>query len=424
MSNAAAAIPPATEWRPHPGGAAGAKVSLEKCAERIRKDYVDPLVVAFARRVLQDTPSATSTKDKAQAELSAMKARARYILDPVNSEYIAAARLILCLDSSQKDYCHAGGDCDELTCTLCSMLMAVGIECKLVGQCFNTTGVPSHVLLAAFDPATETWFKIDPSTSLPAGQSYPASSEVEVDPLTGAVPDFSVAGPPATFVGVGYVPVRYASGAVGYIPVSALGATGATFTYNAAYGQSVADLNAMLATIQAGDMYLQYGQYASAIQAYQAAGQAGATVVGPDIDLAGAPNTTQPLTQPAWVLNGQLADGLWLINGQLVTLASSPTYQAAVAAQGAAKQMAGYYKAAITAGSAALKSANPNANSAVPGISANSAAAIALGGGIAVGLLYAIIRSRRAASAPPPRAAQATERHYHRDGDEHTEYWR
>ena len=520
---------PVTEWRPHPAGAEGAKVSLEKCSERIRKDYVDPLVVAFARRVLNDRRDATSTKAKAQALLDAMKARARYILDPTNSEYIASAKLILCLDSTQKDYCHAGGDCfpegtlllrddyelvpieqikvgdriwgrdkwsrvegkkfkgtlavdaielnngatmcltadhkvyvgrcehgagcvhstcqqafkktvsydrisvgdltegdvllrpdriafgsqepdpdrtyvdglylsegwsedsrfaisgqdgcrkealkhevrvicerlgistywhrkyirvndadwahelaergtrarfknaktlnlgeaaaaallrgimsdstangrgpgrtfnttsrtlavqtrvlhrmfgvstsmrmltpeqhggegthplwrmgtrarsedasraewtlsvrsidrgamkvpcwdiqtddhyvylpehdvtvsncDELTCTLCSMLMAVGIDVKLVAQGFSSTSkVPTHVLLAAFDPSSESWFKIDPSTSLPVGKSYPSSFEVEVDPLTGAVPDFSGPGPQVSFVGVG-----------------------------------------------------------------------------------------------------------------------------------------------------------------------------------------------------------------------------
>ena len=194
------------EQRVHPAGAAGAKVSFEKTCERIRKDYTDPLVVSFARRVLNENRGAATTREQCVVMLAALKSRARYILDPILGEYIASARLILCLDSTQKDLCHAGGDCEELSATLCSLLMAVGIETKLIGQCFNSSGVPSHVLLEAFDSQNQTWIRIDPSTSLPVGRSHPATSEVEVDPSTGLVPDFSGPDPPATFVGVGAVP--------------------------------------------------------------------------------------------------------------------------------------------------------------------------------------------------------------------------
>jgi hypothetical protein len=699
---------PVTEWRPHPAGAEGAKVSLEKCSERIRKDYIDPLVVAFSRRVLQDSPQATSTKGKAEALLNAMKARARYILDPVNSEYIASARLILCLDSTQKDYCHAGGDCfpegtlllrddyelvpieqikvgdriwgrdkwsrvegkkfkgqlavdaiemnngstmfltgdhkvyvgqcvhgrtacgtcqsaakhgesfdrvkvsdlvedavllrperidfgagemepgrayveglaladgwvdgdsrfkiagkdghrkeaqkhevkeicdrlgvettwheryitvkdpdwaqriatlgsharfkhaetlnlqrqaaemllrglmadstantgaasrtfsttsrlmavqvrvlhrmfgqsmgwkmltpeqhggegqhplwrlgqrdtgkersswaltirsieravletpcwdiqtedhyvylpehdvtvsncDELTCTMCSMLMAVGIDCKLVGQGFSSSSkVPTHVLLAAFDPQSETWFKIDPSTSLPVGRSYPATSEVEVDPLTGAVPDFSGPGPAASFVGVGgvqLIPVRDSNGALGYVPSSVLGRLAAAIPASS-FAQASSDLGTMIATIQAGDLAVQSGQYAYAIQVYKAAGNVGATIVGPDIDLAGAPNTTQPITQQAWVLNGQLA-----------ALPTTNTAAAAAAASAAVRQMVAYYQQAIVA-------AETQGNAPSPGPTTGSNAVIAwtVGLGIAAGLGWAVWRSRRHAA--------------------------
>jgi hypothetical protein len=194
------------EQNVHPTGAAGAKVSFEKTCERIRKDYTDPLVVSFARRVLNENRTATTTRRKCEVMLAALKSRARYILDPVLGEYIASARLILCLDSTQKDLCHAGGDCEELSATLCALLMSVGIECKLIGQCFNSSRIPSHVLLAAFDSGNEEWLRIDPSTSLPVGRSHPATSEVEVDPSTGLVPDFSGPDPPATFVGVGALP--------------------------------------------------------------------------------------------------------------------------------------------------------------------------------------------------------------------------
>ena len=194
--------------RLHPEGAAGAKVSLQAVADRIRKDYTDELVVAFARRVISEAGGPRGVPAKAQALLDALHKRAKYILDPTNSEYIASARHILCLDSNNKDLCHAGGDCDELCATFCSMAMAVGIDCVIVGQAFGGARVPSHVLLAVFDPQTERWLKVDPSTNLPVGKAYPATSEVEIDPLTGAVPDFDGPAPQASFVGVGEIAAR------------------------------------------------------------------------------------------------------------------------------------------------------------------------------------------------------------------------
>ena len=700
------AAAPLSEWRPHPTGAAGATASLEACSQRIQKDYLDPLVVAFARRQLNEHREAKSTKQKAQVLLDAMKSRARYITDPTNSEYIASAKLILCLDSTQTDYCHAGGDCfpegtillrddyelvpieqikvgdriwgrdkwsrvegkkfkgtlavdaiemnngstmfltgdhkvyvgqcihgrtscgtcqsaakhgesfdrvkvsdlvegavllrperiefgtgqmhagrayieglaladgwvdgdsrfkiagrdgmrkeaqkhevkeicdrlgiettwheryitvkdtdwaqhiaalgsharfrhaetlnlerqaaemllrglmadstantgaasrtfsttsrlmavqvrvlhrmfgqamgwkvltpeqhggegqhplwrlgqrdtgtqraswaltvrsieravletpcwdiqtddhyvylpehdvtvsncDELTCTLCSLLMAVGIDCKLVGQGFSSSSkVPTHVLLAAFDPASESWFKIDPSTSLPVGQSYPASSEVEVDPLTGQVPDFSGPAPDASFVGVGYVPmgempVPYGSRTFA-VRQPGLGMLGASGPYATVYNQSVVDLNSMIAMVAAADALLASNP-AGALAQYQAAGNMGATVIGPEIDLAGAPNATQPWTQFSWQINQQLAS------------TTDPNVASTLV-----RGMLSDYQNALGAGTAALQSTQPNSSPQVPGVSPNAAAAIAIGGGVAAGLLYAIWHAHRA----------------------------
>lgn len=64
---------------------------------------------------------------------------------------------------------------------------------------------------------------------------------------------------------------------------------------------------------QAGDVY--YGaahvafmlDFSDAVSSYQAAGQAGATSVGPEIDAAGSSSVTSPITHRAWTLNTQLA---------------------------------------------------------------------------------------------------------------------
>jgi hypothetical protein len=198
------------EW--HPDGAKGAKVSLKKCSERIQQDYLDELVIAFARRTIAQAGNPKGVKAKAQALLSAIKKRCIYVLDPVNSEAIISARHLLCLDENKIGLCMMGGDCDCLTCCFLSCCMAVGIDGVLVGQAFNGGKVPTHVLASVNDPKSSQWYKVDPSTSLPVGQCYPASHEVEVDPLTGAVPDFDGPAPPASFVGVGapFDPTQFA----------------------------------------------------------------------------------------------------------------------------------------------------------------------------------------------------------------------
>ena len=83
------------------------------------------------------------------------------------------------------------------------------------------------------------------------------------------------------------------------------------------------------------------GAMSSAVQAYQAAGQAGATQVGPEIDAAGNPGVTQKYTQQAWTLNAALA----AVNATDTATASD----AALAAQ-YAKQMYALYQQAIGIG--------------------------------------------------------------------------
>ena len=73
------------------------------------------------------------------------------------------------------------------------------------------------------------------------------------------------------------------------------------------YTQLQGDLAAFESTLGAGLLYLRGGEYDSAVDAYKAAGNAGATVIGPEIDGLGAPTVSQPYTQAAWTLNGQLA---------------------------------------------------------------------------------------------------------------------
>lgn len=93
------------------------------------------------------------------------------------------------------------------------------------------------------------------------------------------------------------------------VPGFALGAIGAASTF----AQASTDLqNQVVAVVAAGDTYYAgnvagFSQdFSDAVLAYQAAGQAGATNVAPEIDSSGSAAATSPITGQARALNAQL----------------------------------------------------------------------------------------------------------------------
>jgi len=128
------------------------------------------------------------------------------------------------------------------------------------------------------------------------------------------------------------------------------------------YVQPALDLqNQVTLAVAAGDAYYLADttafrlDFSDATQAYQAAGQAGASSVGPEIDAAGASSATQPLTQQAWNLNAQLAalqpsgqpDPTNGVNAPYFNQADADRARALVVS------MIGLYTQAIAAGAAA-----------------------------------------------------------------------
>lgn len=107
------------------------------------------------------------------------------------------------------------------------------------------------------------------------------------------------------------------------------------------------------AQLTTGDS-LESSDITGAINAYVAGGYAGATVVGPMIDLAGYPNVTQAWTQEAWQLNGTLSK----IGTQTIQTQNDVT-----TAKTLAYQMQSLYTGAIAAGRkmATLSSTNVSA---------------------------------------------------------------
>lgn len=208
------------ERRDHPSGAKGASLSLDEVAKRIREGRLDPRIRAWAGQVLVDAGKPKDVIDQSQAILEALRKKTMYTPDPVGAEYMVAAKNTLCLD--EQGLCMVAGDCDDLSVALGSALMSVGIPVKVVGQSFNSSPVPSHVMIAI-----ETkfgWKRIDPSSStFEVGSYYPAKKETWIDPIDTKPVTILGEGPVGDFVGVGLPPNMVAAIPVGIGDLVGLG---------------------------------------------------------------------------------------------------------------------------------------------------------------------------------------------------------
>lgn len=193
---------------PFPQGVGGVQLSLEQIAQRVREGANDVDVQGWAYDQLRaagiDGRSALDTATRKMAVLlDAVRAATVYSGDPPNSETIKSAASMLCL---RPNLCIRGGDCDDQTVLLGSVLMSVGIPISIVKQTFGAAD-QEHVLIHAQDEMGN-WIAADPSTSYPLGQSARASSEFAVDPLNPSMIGL-VGVPDAEFVGIGAVPAGY-----------------------------------------------------------------------------------------------------------------------------------------------------------------------------------------------------------------------
>ena len=201
--------------RKHPSGAQGAFLSLREVCHRILEGRLDPRIRAWSIQTLQKANRPKSHRDRAQALLDGLRSKAMYVPDPSQGEFIQAARLTLCLDD--KGFCFAGGDCDDMVIAFGSCCMSVGIPVKVVGQAFDGTNTPTHVI-AALETERGEWLRVDPSSEKwPVGQAAPATGESWLDPfdeddkqtgLEGGATTGDYVGV-GTHVGVGAAPQRF-----------------------------------------------------------------------------------------------------------------------------------------------------------------------------------------------------------------------
>jgi len=297
-------------------------------------------------------------------------------------------------------------NCDDVVVLLGSVCGSVGIPVRVIKQTFDPIpGDPNpqeHVLLEGQND-DGTWFPMDPSTHRPCGQKEYAAEEYRVDPnkphtigLKGA--------PDGELIGVGKhapngVAGKPSCGGPGHCdcaPCQA-GATAATMGLGApptgaaipstvvvsgTYALASQDLdNQMRLPMVAADGYYNNGDFPGAVTSYQAAGSAGVSQDGPEIDLAGAAIASSPFTSLASQANAMLQ-----------SISATGAGQAeADSARSLALLMLTYYQQAMAAGQASLDAASKTGGvprGATAQVSLLQAVGVAAAAGAAVGLLY------------------------------------
>jgi len=209
--------------RPHPGGAAGAMMSLDEVAKRMWSSRNDPRVRAWATRQLVDGGNPTGARDKMQVILDAFRRRVKYVPDPVHTEFMAGAVQTLCLDES-KNLCIVGADCDDQAIALGASYLSVGIPVQVVGASYKEpTDQPSHVYIQAQDDMG-VWVPVDPTTKFEVGNVHATARTWIIEPNKGV----SASGQPGgDFVGVGRAP-DHGLGALSYEQLLAQAVSDAT----------------------------------------------------------------------------------------------------------------------------------------------------------------------------------------------------
>lgn len=371
----------------------GIMQSVRLVADKVRESYLrainDPKAQlrGWLGKVLIKAGKPRRVKDVTTAILGAVRHQTMYLSDPIGVEFVPTPEAMLCLNP---DVCTPADDCDGLTALCATLTLLAGIPTRLVKQKFVGIGM-QHILSAVEDEQGE-WLGMDASmTNKPVGWRPQADDELWIDPLEDVAPQI---------VGVGAVPAPahgvYQHDAAGkmwrYVGgdqwrAVSLGAVISLAVATDAYAAAANDLgNQVQAPISAGDQYLTAGEYTSAVQAYQGAGMAGATSVGPEIDLAGAPNATQGFTQAAWTMNAQLA----------AIIASSADEAVASQAQQLAKSMLDQYTSAISAGRGALAAtAGGGTPESTGGVGAPAAVGFALALAALVGLGVGVHRRQK-----------------------------
>jgi hypothetical protein len=175
--------PPPVVVRSHPNGMAGLRESAAMIALAIARDMHDPKVIEWARQTIAQTglkaPRGSQDNDEVMALLFArQKKELHFVKDPADTELMASAAQLLCLDP--KGFCLRAGDCDDQLIVLGAAASTLGVPVRLLIRIYRGA-YQGHVVLQylALDPhgRGDEWHCMDPSVGTGRCSDLPTKEE-------------------------------------------------------------------------------------------------------------------------------------------------------------------------------------------------------------------------------------------------------
>ena len=147
---------------------------IVRIRERVARGMVDPKVYGFARRVVNQKcgdnwciPEKDNLKEM-EAIFKAVRKNVRYTSDILGVDTYQHPKHTLGLN---------GGDCDDYSSLLCSLLLSLGIPCRLKVIRTRDAKEWNHIYAQGGLPraAPTRWYSLDASVPKPFGWEAPAS---------------------------------------------------------------------------------------------------------------------------------------------------------------------------------------------------------------------------------------------------------
>jgi hypothetical protein len=154
-----------------PLGRAGVAHSLDTVAQKAIEGGRDEVVRAWDTHALKKCGFPKGKRARAACFLADTRLYP-WIDDPVDVEFIPAARLMMPNVLTGAEPVYLAEDCDGLTVRWLAMCLAAGIRCRVIGYSFSEDKQITHVLGAIWDDVALEWVKGDPSfQDMPLGQT-------------------------------------------------------------------------------------------------------------------------------------------------------------------------------------------------------------------------------------------------------------
>lgn len=98
-------------------------------------------------------------------------------------------------------------NCDDLSVAGAGVAKALDFDVRIVGQAYDGSTIPTHVLFSVYDPDEKEWLDVDLShESWPVGNSAVCSKDWRIDPMSSSITGLSGNDESGTFIGIAGLP--------------------------------------------------------------------------------------------------------------------------------------------------------------------------------------------------------------------------